>query len=202
MSDCGCHVEQVTSAAERRAVTIALVLNAMMFVVGIVAGLIASSSGLIADALDMLSDSLAYALALVAISRGASFKRNAAFGSGALLGVLGLAVIVDTIRRALGDEQPLGWIMIVSATASLIVNAYVLRLLAPFSKGEVHLRASWIFTRADVVANLGVIVAAGLVLLTQSNLPDVVVGLAIGAYVVKEAIEILREAHEAQPASS
>ena len=202
MSDCGCHVESATTAPERRAVTIALILNAAMFVVGMAAGLIAGSSGLLADALDMLSDSLAYAISLVAIGKSGLFKRRAATISGLLLAILGVAVIVDTIRRALGDESPLGWIMIASGVASLIVNTYVLRLLSPFRKGEVHLRASWIFTRADVVANLGVIVAAALVLLTRSNLPDVIVGLAIGAYVVKEAMEILREAREEQRASS
>lgn len=202
MSDCGCHVESATTAPERRAVIIALILNAAMFVVGMAAGLIAGSSGLLADALDMLSDSLAYAISLVAIGKSGLFKRRAATISGLLLAILGVAVIVDTIRRALGDESPLGWIMIASGVASLIVNTYVLRLLSPFRKGEVHLRASWIFTRADVVANLGVIVAAALVLLTQSNLPDVIVGLAIGAYVVKEAIEILREAREEETAPS
>ena len=196
MSDCGCHVEQVTSAEERRAVAIALGLNATMFVVGIAAGAIARSSGLIADALDMLSDSLAYGIALIAIGRSNTCKRNSALSSGVLLGILGIAVIVDTLRRALGDEQPLGWVMVVSGTASLIVNASVLRLLAPFRKGEVHLRASWIFTRADVIANIGVITAAFLVLLLNSHVPDVVIGLAIGVYVVKEAFEIVRESRE------
>lgn len=196
MSDCGCHVEEVNSSQERRAITIALALNATMFLVGIVAGLVARSSGLIADALDMLSDSLAYAIALVAVGRSDVFKRNAALASGGLLALLGISVIADTLRRALGDEQPVGWIMVISGTASLIVNASVLRLLAPFRKGEVHLRASWIFTRADVIANIGVITAAILVMLLSSNLPDIVIGLVIGVYVVKEAFEIMREARE------
>lgn len=198
MSDCGCHVEQVTSDQERKVIRIALLLNAAMFLVGSTAGLIASSSGLLADALDMLSDAFAYAIALVAIGRTAQFKQKAAFSSGVLLGVLGMAVLVDTIRRALGDEHPLGWVMIASGAASLVVNATVLRLLAPFRKGEVHLRASWIFTRADVIANVGVIIAAALVIATSSNIPDVVIGIAIGLYVVKEALEILREAREAE----
>ena len=194
MSNCGCHVEQVTSAAERRVIRIALALNAAMFVVGVTAGMMARSSGLLADALDMLSDSFAYAIALVAIGRSVRFKRNAAFSSGLLLCLLGLAVLADTIRRAIGDEQPLGWVMIVSGGASLIVNTVVLRLLAPFRQGEVHLRASWIFTRADVIANIGVILAAMLVIATHSNVPDVIIGAAIGLYVVKEGMEILREA--------
>lgn len=202
MSDCGCHVEELQSSQERKAVGIALALNASMFVVGTIAGLIAHSSGLLADALDMLADSFAYAIALLAMGRSAHFKRNAAFASGSILALLGLGVLIDTARRAIGDAEPVGWIMIAAASASLVVNVTVLRLLAPYKKGEVHLRASWIFTRADVVANVGVITAAALVMATASRVPDLVVGFAIGAYVVKEALEILRDARRNEPGGS
>lgn len=146
---------------------VSLVLNATMFVVGITAGLIAHSSGLIADALDMLADTFAYGIALLAVSRGPRFKRNAAYSSGWILAVLGLGVLLDTGQRALGESEPVGWIMIASASASLAVNLMVLRLLAPFRKSEVHLRASWLFTRADVIANIGVIAAALLGIFTR-----------------------------------
>lgn len=199
MSDCGCHVEQVQSAQERRAITIALALNATMFVVGTIAGLIARSSGLLADALDMLADTFAYGIALLAVGRSAEFKRHAALSSGSILALLGAGVLIDTARRALGESEPVGWIMIASTSVSLVVNITVLRLLAPYRRGEVHLRASWVFTRADVVANLGVIVAAVLVIATASRVPDLIVGFAIGAYVIKEALEILRDARRNDP---
>jgi Co/Zn/Cd efflux system component len=196
MNDCGCHVEKVQSGAQRKAVQIALILNATMFVVGMTAGYFARSSGLLADALDMLSDSFGYALALLAIGRSAAFKRGAASWTGIILLVMGASVIADAVRRALGGEEPLGWIMIASALASLVVNVTVLRLLSPFREGEVHMRASWICTRTDVVANIGIIVAAVLVMVTQSNLADVIAGLAIGVYVLKEALEILRQSRQ------
>ncbi len=77
MSDCGCEFTSQT-AAERRSLRIALALNATMFVVGLVAGVVAESTGLIADSLDMLADALAYAIGLIAISRSALFKTRAA----------------------------------------------------------------------------------------------------------------------------
>jgi Co/Zn/Cd efflux system component len=76
-----------------------------------------------------------------------------------------------------------------------------LRSLRPFQSGEVHLRATWIFTRADVIASVGVIASGLLLLGTGSRYPDLIVGAAIGMYVVKEAFEILREAHAAAIAS-
>lgn len=101
--------------------------------------------------------------------------------------------MIDAVRRASGDTEPSALLMLPVATLSLIVNATVLKLLHPFRKSEVHLRASWIFTRADVIANLGVIAAAILVLATSTRWPDLVIGVAIGLYVLKEAVEILRD---------
>jgi Co/Zn/Cd efflux system component len=89
--------------------------------------------------------------------------------------------------------EPEGWIIVGIATMSLLVNATVLRMLAKYRDGEVHLRASWIFTRADVIANLGVIVAGLLVLGIGAPWPDFVIGAGIGLYVIREAVEILRD---------
>jgi cation diffusion facilitator family transporter len=197
LNECGCHAGEAKTRLERRAIGIALALNATMFVVGIAAGLVARSSALLADALDMLADSTAYGIALLAIGRAAAFKRHAALASGVILAILGVGVIADAIRRALVGGEPEGWIMALIALLSLIVNASVLKVLAPYRKGEVHLRAAWIFTRADVIANLGVISAAMLVIATNSGTPDLLVGAAIGLYVLKEATEILREARDA-----
>ena len=197
MSDCGCHHE-AKNAQERKILMIALALNATMAVVGGIAGWIGQSIGLLADALDMLSDATAYAIGLVAIGRTASFKANAATLSGIALLLLGLGVLFEVGRRVVyGAEPASGW-MIGTAAVSLIVNMSVLRMLAPLKSGEVHLRATWIFTRADIVANVGVIVAGMLVFWLRSPIPDYVIGTLIGLYVVKEAVSILVEARRAR----
>ncbi|MBB5016269.1 cation transporter [Rehaibacterium terrae] len=197
MSDCGCHHE-AKNAQERKILMIALALNATMAVVGGIAGWIGQSTGLLADALDMLSDATAYAIGLVAIGRTASFKANAATLSGIALLLLGLGVLFEVGRRVVyGAEPASGW-MIGTAAVSLIVNMSVLRMLAPLKSGEVHLRATWIFTRADIVANVGVIVAGMLVFWLRSPISDYVIGTLIGLYVVKEAVSILVEARRAR----
>ena len=200
MSDCGCHHE-AKNAQERRILWIALALNATMAVVGGVAGWIADSTGLLADALDMLSDATAYAIGLVAIGRTARFKANAALLSGGALLLLGLGVLVEVGRRVLYGAEPASDWMVGIALLSLVVNVTVLRLLEPLKSGEVHLRATWLFTRADVVANIGVILAGALVLWLGSPYPDFVIGTLIGLYVIKEAIEILGDARHARRAA-
>lgn len=201
MSDCGCDHEP-KNATERRILWIALALNAAMAIIGGAAGWIAQSTGLLADALDMLSDATAYAIGLLAIGRSARFKANAAGLSGLALLALGLGVLFEVSRRVMyGAEPESGW-MIGTAVLSLIVNLIVLRLLAPLKSGEVHLRATWLFTRVDVIANLGVIAAGVLVMVLGSPYPDYVIGTLIGLYVVKEAVEILSEARKARSRSS
>lgn len=200
MSDCGCHPE-AQNAAERRILWIALGLNAAMAVVGAIAGWIAQSTGLLADALDMLSDATAYAIGLAAIGRAARFKANAAMLSGGVLLLLGLGVLVEVGRRAIFGSEPEGGWMIGIALLSLVVNMTVLRMLTPLRSGDVHLRATWIFTRADVVANIGVVISGALVALTHTRYPDLIIGTLIGVYVVREAFEILSEAREAKHAA-
>ncbi|MBS0513940.1 MAG: cation transporter [Proteobacteria bacterium] len=201
MSDCGCHAS-ASNEAERKILRIALILNATMFVVGIIAGLLAQSAGLIADSLDMLADACAYAIGLIAWTRSAQFKASAAKLSGILLLLLGFGVVSSVVWRIATGSEPEGYWMIAIASIALVVNATVLRLLDRFRQGEVHLRATWLFTRVDVLANLGVIASGVLVLLLHSPLPDWIIGAAIACYVIKEAIEILREAKEAQTAAS
>lgn len=193
MSDCGCQHE-ARNAHERRVLGIALILNAAMAVIGGVAGWVGESTGLLADALDMLSDAGAYAVGLLAVNRSQRFKTHAALLTGSTLLLLGIGLLVEVGRRVVYGAEPVSGWMVGTAILSLIVNVAVLRMLAPLASGGVHLRAVWICTRADVVANAGVILAGVLVFWLHSPYPDFLIGTLIGLYVVKEAIEILREA--------
>jgi cation diffusion facilitator family transporter len=196
MSGCACR-DVPTGGAQRRVLWLALGLNAAMAVIETLAGIQADSTGLLADALDMLTDAGAYAIALVAIGRSHEFKVRAAIVNGLLVLVLGVGVLAEVGRRAIyGSEPQSMWMIGVSALA-LVVNISVLWILRPIQQGEVHLRATWICTRADVVANAGVIISGVLVAVTGLRFADLAVASAIGAYVIKEAVEILREARVA-----
>jgi Co/Zn/Cd efflux system component len=193
MSDCGCEAK-TESPAQRRVLFIALGLNAAMFVVGLVAGLIGQSSGLIADSLDMLADAVAFGIALSAFNRGRAFKATAARVSGGVLLTRGIGVLLDSIRRSVFGSAPESRVMIGVASISLLVNATVLYLLGGYRDQGVHLRATWIFTRVDVIANLAVILSGLTILLTGFRFVDLIVGTAIGLYVIKEGLEIIGEA--------
>ena len=194
---CDCAKACANTSAERKTLRVALALNLTMFVIGTIAGLLAESTGLLADALDMLTDAITYGLSLMAISRGLAFKKNAARWSGGILVLLGIGIILDVVRRWFFGSEPVGSVMMVYSTVSFAVNLYVLTQVAKFHRGEVHLRASYICTRADVIANLAVFTSGGIVAVTGLSIVDLIIGSLIGLYVLKEAVEILVEAKEA-----
>lgn len=145
---------------------------------------------MMADALDMLTDATAYGLGLMAATRGVTLKRYSARWTSATLMLLSVGIVADVIRRFLFGSDPLGVAIVGFSILSLCVNVAVLRMLTPYREGEVHMRASWICTRADVMANFGVLASGFMVLATGWRYPDLAVGIATGMYVAKEAVEI------------
>jgi Co/Zn/Cd efflux system component len=179
-------------AGEGRTLRILLAINAAMFLVEVVAGWLAQSSGLIADSLDMLADAFVYGLSLLAVGRPHRTKLRAAHLSGVFQAVLAAGVLVDVGRRYLAGSSPEPPAMIGISTLALAANAACLLLLARHRNGGAHMKASWIFSTNDVLANLGVIAAGALVAWTGSRIPDLVIGTMVALMVLLGAYRILR----------
>lgn len=199
MSGCGCEFE-ARNAAERRTLRVLLGINALMFFVELGAGWYAQSTGLMADALDMFADALVYGLSLWAVGRAAVYKARTARISGWLQVALGLGVLVEVARRFVWGSEPEGDWMLGIGLLAFAANVTCLALLARHREGEVHMRASWIFSANDVLANMGVMVAGVLVDVTETRWPDLLIGLLIAALVVRGGVTILREARAATAA--
>ena len=177
---------------ERTVLWAVLAINAVMFVVELATGIIAGSTGLLADSLDMLADAAIYAIALTATGHVHQRQLRAARTSGWLqLGLAGL-VLIEVIRRAFVGETPEPSLMIAIGMLALLANLGCVALLASHRKSGAHMRASWIFTTNDTLANLGVVLAGVLVAVTGTMWPDLVVGTAISLLVASGAWRILR----------
>ncbi|HEC18351.1 MAG TPA: cation transporter [Gammaproteobacteria bacterium] len=193
MSDCGCEIE-ITDKEQAKTLIILLLINGAMFIAEIIAGVLADSTALIADSLDMLADASVYAIGLYAVGKTMGVKARAAHISGLLQILLGLGVLADIIRRALlGSEPEPGFMLIVGAIA-LVANSICLVLIHKHREGEVHMRASWIFSKNDVIANLGVIISGLLVLTLDTRWPDLIIGLIITVVVVRGGLHIIKDA--------
>lgn len=194
MSGCGCGDIEIKNRAESKVLWQLLAINAVMFVVEFIVGWLAQSTGLIADSLDMLADAGVYSIGLYAVGRSLRAKSHAASLSGVLQLALSALVVVDVLRRYVVGSEPFGSVMMIVSLLALVANLSCLALLARHREGEVHMRASWIFSTNDVLANLGVIIAGALVWLTNSRMPDLLIGLIIALVVARGGIMILREA--------
>ena len=192
--DCGGDIEAATNQAERRVLLALLVINGVMFVVEFVAGFIADSTGLIADSLDMFADATVYGIALYAVGRSLTAKRHAAVLSGGFQILLALGVAFDVLRRAVYGSEPVSELMMVVGTIALAANLSCLALLSKHREGEVHMRANWIFSVNDVLANMGVILGGVLVWSLGSRWPDLVIGAVIVLLVMRGGVRILQDA--------
>ena len=193
MSDCGCEIE-IKNREESRILIILLSINAIMFFVEITIGIISESTALIADSLDMIADATVYGIALYAVGKGALKKIKAAHISGFFQIILGVTVLFDIVRRTILGSEPKSLLMIFVGITALIANVICLQLISKHKDREVHMRASWIFSKNDVIANLGIILGGGLVYKFASRFPDLIIGFAISIIVIRGGIHIVKDA--------
>ncbi|SKA28647.1 Cation efflux family protein [Enhydrobacter aerosaccus] len=191
-----------SNAAERKTLLWVLGINFLQVIVAGAVGVIADSTGLLGAALDNLADAGVYLVSIYAVGRAVAAKARAARLSGVLLIVLGLALLLEVLRRFFVGAEPIGVAMIVTAIANAATNLVCLRLLRAHRDQGVHLKASWIFTTNDMLANAGIVVSAAAVMFFGSPLPDLIIGLLVSGIVVKGGWDILKEASKARGQSS
>jgi len=196
VANCGCDVEASNRGEHRTLVTV-LAINALMFVLEFGFGVVAQSTGLISDSLDMFADASVYAISLYAVGRNAALKARAAALSGFSQILLGAGASVEVVRRFVFGSDPVSSAMVAIGLVALVANVTCMMLIYRHRLGEVHMKASWIFSKNDVIANVGVIAAGILVGITGSRYPDLVIGLAIAVVVARGGVQILAEARAA-----
>lgn len=195
MSGCGCEIE--IKDQEQKAVFYWLLgINAVMFIIEMSVGLLADSTALIADSLDMLADAVVYGVGIYAVGKTIVHKANAAKVSGYFQLALGLLILFDIARRATFGSGPESMLMMGMGGVALIANVICLAIIRKQKNGEVHMRASWIFSANDVIANIGVILAGVMVYLFDTRWPDLVIGFIVSIVVLRGAVLILKDARQ------
>lgn len=165
-----------------------------MFFIEITLGILSESTALIADSLDMLADATVYGIGLYAVGRSPLAKIYAARTSGIFQIILGVSVSLDVLRRLVWGSEPDSFLMICVGIMAFIANITCLWLISKSRAGEVHMRASWVFSKNDVLANFGIIISGSLVYLLDSRYPDLVIGLIISIIVISGGLHIIRDA--------
>ena len=178
----------------RRALWIALAVNAGFFVAEIVAGAAAGSAALQADALDFFGDAANYAISLGVAGMALSWRARAALAKGGTLIAFALWVMASTAWHAFYGTLPRAEVMGVVGIAALIANGGVALMLYRFRTGDANMRSVWICSRNDAIGNAAVLLAAMGVFGTGTGWPDVIVAAIMGALGLRGGWQIVHQA--------
>lgn len=184
----------ICDGAFRRALWAALIINFSMFLLEIIAGVLAGSVSLQADALDFLADSANYVISLFVIGSALKYRAIASLIKGSSMGVIGLWVLGISLWNVfyggVPDAITMGWV----GALALISNAVVMVLLLAYRNGDSNMRSVWICSRNDVIGNFAVLLAALGVFGTGTAWPDIIVAAIMALLALQGTIIILRDA--------
>jgi Co/Zn/Cd efflux system component len=192
---CESKADELTAlrSRHRNVLTIVLIINVGLFFVEAVAGLLANSTALLADSLDMFGDAVVYGFSLYVLARSTEWKAKAALAKGAIMGLFGVGVLFEVIHKILSGVVPVAETMGLIGTLVLMGNGICFMLLYRYRSDDLNMRSTWLCSRNDIIANFAVLVAAGAVLILDSAWPDILVGAAIAGLFLKSALTVLHE---------
>ncbi len=178
----------------RRALWIALGVNAGMFAVEMAAGAAADSRALQADALDFLGDAANYAISLLVAGLALAWRARAALAKGLTLIGLSGWVMITAALAALSGAAPQPELMGIIGALALAANAGVAIMLYRFRTGDANMRSVWICSRNDAIGNIAVMAAALGVFGTGTAWPDLIVAALLALLGISGGIQIVRQA--------
>ena len=180
----------------RRVLWVVIALNATMFLVEMVAGQLAGSQALQADALDFLGDTLTYGISLAVIGQSLRLRSRAAMLKGISLSVMGLWVLGSTAYHVLVLSAPRAELMGGIGLLALAANLASVLLLLRYNDGDANVRSVWLCSRNDAIGNVMVMAAAVAVWGSATAWPDLIVAAVMAGVFMTSATQILRQAWE------
>ncbi len=191
--------------ADRRLLAAALVLIAAFMVGELVAGLLAGSLALLADAGHMVTDAAALAFALVAATMAVRPARGpwtygyrrleiiAAQANGLTLLLLAAWIVYAAVRRLVSPPDVEGGVVLAVALAGIGVNLAATGVLARASRESLNVRGAFLHVATDLAAFAGTAAAGGLVLATGWDRFDPIASLLVAALMLWASYGLLRE---------
>jgi Co/Zn/Cd efflux system component len=169
-------------------------INGAMFLIEMIAGQLAGSQALKADALDFLADTVTYGLSLAVIGATLRRRASAALLKGFSLSVMALWVFGSTVYQTLVLGLPKAEVMGVIGVLALAANLASVLLLLPYKDGDANVRSVWLCSRNDAIGNVIVMFAALGVWGTATAWPDLAVAAVMAGIFLTSSVQILRQA--------
>ncbi len=196
MREC-CEVRADIPERQRRVLRVVLAINAVMFVIEFVSGVLAHSTALLADSVDMLGDAIVYGFSLYVVSRGAVWQARAALLKGLIMAGFGVGVLAEVSVKLVRGTVPTAEVMGGIGLLALLANATCLLLLWRRRTDDINMRSAWTCSLNDVAGNAGVLLASAGVMTVRSAWPDIAVGLLIAVMFTVSAVSVLGRARRA-----
>jgi Co/Zn/Cd efflux system component len=196
---CGCGTAvkfDGATPAYRRILLLVIAINALAFVALAGGALLQGSAALGANALDFLADSVTYAISLWAIGRSTRVRVGAALLKGASLGLLAASILGFAVWRAVSGAPPEGAIISGLGLLGFVANGVAALLLVRHREGDANVRSVWLCTRNDLIENLVVAAAGGLVWITASRWPDLIAGVILALVFLQSSWAIIRQSRD------
>lgn len=195
--DKSCESITANTPRYRRVLWAALIINAVMFLVEIWGGSLASSVSLLADSADFLGDAANYAISLLVLPMGLMWRARAAMLKGLSMGIFGFFVLAKVTWDFFHGTTPEPLTMSLIALLALVANLSVALLLYAYREGDANMRSVWLCSRNDAIGNVAVMLAAFAVFITGSNWPDLIVAVGMASLAILSAVSVVRQAgHE------
>ena len=191
--DKGCEIIAMR-ANHSRVLWIVLGINALMFVVEGLAGVLAHSTSLLADALDMLGDALVYGFSLFVLARSARWQASAALAKGGFMLLFGVGVLAEALYKAAHPIVPDFEAMGIVGGIALLANLCCFVLLYRHRGDNLNMSSTWLCSRNDLIANVSVLAAAGCTYIYASRWPDILVGATIASLFLGSALHVIAQA--------
>jgi cobalt-zinc-cadmium efflux system protein len=193
------HSHADENMSDRRLVW-SLVLNLLLTIVEVVAGVFSGSLALVADAVHNLSDCGSFVIALIARRIGRrplDDRRTFGYRRAEIIGALinltilvitSLYLIYEAIERLFSEHAINGWIVVIAASVALAVNVATALLLYALSRGNMNVRAAYLHNLGDSLSSLGVVIAGVLILAFDIVWVDSLITLAVSVYILWQSI--------------
>jgi len=197
MSNCcndkACELAALRSKNQKKTLKIILGINLVMFIIEFNSGLLAHSTALLSDSMDMLGDALVYGFSLYVVTQDLRSKAMVALFKGFIMLSFGIFVMGQAIYKLLLPHLPSFEIMSLVGLLALLANGACFALLWQHRQQDINMRSVWLCSRNDIIANVAVLIAAAGVALVESSWPDVLVGFALAGLFLHSASSVLRE---------
>lgn len=132
------------------------------------------------------------------MNRSLDWQARAAAAKGAFMLLFGMGVLAEAVHKVLVPVMPDAEAMGVVGAAAFVANLACFVLLYRHRGDNINMSSTWLCSRNDLFANVGVLIAAGLGSILSSRWPDIVIGATIATLFLGSAVRVLRDAKAAR----